>query len=74
MLIAVFPANVHLYNSETAQKIYGITKNDALIRLPFQIPLLVMAYWHSIQKSNVFFDTLSIVIFIPTIIYFLSLG
>ena len=73
LLISVFPANIYLYISEVPQKIYGITKNDALLRLPFQFPLILLAYWHSKKKTPKFFDIFSIFIFIPTIIYFLTL-
>ena len=47
LLIAVFPANIYLFLSEIAQESLGISKNQALIRLPFQIPLIIIAYWHS---------------------------
>ena len=73
LLISVFPANIYLYMSEVPQKIYGITKNDALLRLPFQLPLILLAYWHSKEKTSKTFDLFSIFIFIPTIIYFLTL-
>jgi len=74
LLIAVFPANIYLFNSEIAQNTYNITRQDALIRLPFQIPLILISYWHSKKKVNRGFDLLCIFLFIPTIIYFLSLG
>ena len=73
LLICVFPANIYLYNSETAQIALDISKSQALIRLPFQIPLLILAYWHSIEKSSKTFSTFCIIIFIPTIIYFSTL-
>ena len=47
LLVFIFPANIHLYLSEVAQKALSITQNDALIRLPFQLPLMVIAYWHA---------------------------
>ena len=74
LLIAVFPANIYLFNSEIAQNSYGISTQFALIRLPFQIPLIVIAYWHSKENSSKKFDLIAIILFIPTIIYFLSLG
>lgn len=74
LLIAVFPANIYLYTSETAQNLYGINKIDALIRLPFQIPLIIIAFWHSLNNSSSEFDLIAIFLFIPTIIYFLSLS
>ena len=73
LLIAVFPANIHLFNSEIAQNSYGISRHFALIRLPFQIPLIVIAYWHSRENNSKKFDLIFIILFIPTIIYFLTL-
>ena len=74
LLIAVFPANIYFYNSEIAQSTYGISKQAALVRLPFQIPLLLMAYWHSRKETSKPFDLLCFLIFIPTLVYFASLG
>ena len=73
LLICVFPANIYLYNSEAAQIALDISKSQALIRLPFQIPLLILAYWHSNEKSSKNFSTFCIIIFIPTIMYFSTL-
>ena len=73
LLICVFPANIYLYNSEAAQIALAISKSQALIRLPFQIPLLILAYWHSNEKNSKNFSTFCIIIFIPTIIYFSTL-
>ena len=73
LLICVFPANIYLYNSEAAQIALDISKSQALIRLPFQIPLLILAYWHSNEKISKTFSTFCIIIFIPTIIYFSTL-
>ena len=73
LLICVFPANIYLYNSEAAQIALGISKTQALMRLPFQIPLLILAYWHSNEKSSKNFSTFCIIIFIPTIMYFSTL-
>ena len=50
LLIIVFPANIYLYLSEIPQQLLGISKTQALIRMPFQAPLVVIAYWHS--KEN----------------------
>ena len=47
LLIAVFPANIYLYLSEIARETLSISKNQALYRLPFQIPLMLISYWHS---------------------------
>lgn len=74
LLIAVFPANIYLFTSEIAQNTFGISRQDALIRLPFQAPLILIAYWHSKTETTKSFDTLCIVLFIPTIIYFVTLG
>ena len=73
LLLAVFPANIFLYTSEIAQESLGISKNQALIRLPFQIPLILLAYWHSLKNSKRIFSIICGTIFIPTIIYFGSL-
>ena len=73
LLIFVFPANIYLYNSEAAQIALDISKSQALMRLPFQIPLLIIAYWHSNEKSSKNFSIFCIIIFIPTIIYFSTL-
>ena len=74
LLIAVFPANIYLFTSEIAQNTFGISRQDALIRLPFQFPLILLAYWHSKTETIKSFDILCVVLFIPTIIYFLTLG
>ena len=74
LLVFVFPANVHLYLSEVAQKSLSITQNDALIRLPFQLPLMIIAFWHAEENSTKFLDIFCSFIFIPTILYFFSLS
>lgn len=74
LLVFVFPANVHLYLSEVAQKALSITQNDALIRLPFQLPLMIIAFWHAEENSTKFLDIFCSFIFIPTILYFFSLS
>ena len=73
LLIAVFPANVYLYVSDIARNILNISKIDALIRMPFQIPLIIISYWHSKKISSKIFSKTCIILFIPTIIYFISL-
>ena len=73
LLICVFPANIYIYNSEAAQTAINISESQALIRLPFQIPLLILAYWHSHEKISRNFSVLCLIIFIPTIIYFSTL-
>ena len=72
LLIAVFPANIYLYLSENPRDIIGISKNQALFRLPFQIPLMIIAYWHTKKNTNQL-SIISSVLFIPTIIYFIML-
>ena len=54
LLILVFPANIHLYMSSHVQEILSITKLDALIRLPFQIPLIILSFWHSKEFNSRF--------------------
>ena len=73
LLIAVFPANIYLYISEIARDVLGVTKHQALIRMPFQIPLIIIAYWHSQESSSKMFSIISSLLFIPTLIYFVSL-
>tara|TARA_B100000614_G_C14198188_1_gene348639 strand:- start:30 stop:440 length:411 start_codon:yes stop_codon:yes gene_type:complete len=73
LLIAVFPANIYLYISEIARDILGVTKHQALVRMPFQIPLIIIAYWHSQELSSKMFSIISSVLFIPTLIYFVNL-
>ena len=74
LLIFVFPANVYLYHSYEAQEILNITKDGSFVRLFFQISLLILSYWHSKEKTSKKIDLLNTLIFIPTIIYFLSLS
>ena len=50
LLVSVFPANIHLVESELSQSILGATKTQTIIRLPFQILFISLAYWHS--KNN----------------------
>lgn len=73
LLIAVFPANIYLYNSEIPQKILSVTKLEALIRLPYQLPLLLFAFWHSKEESSIRLDFLCFLFFPPTIYYFITL-
>ena len=73
LLIAVFTANIYLYVSDIAREILNISKIDALIRMPFQIPLIIISYWHSKKISSKIFSKTCIILFIPTIIYFISL-
>ena len=48
--ICVFPANIHLVESELSQSILNATKDQTIIRLPFQAFFILLAYWHS--KNN----------------------
>jgi uncharacterized membrane protein len=73
LLLIVFPANIYLYISEAPRELLGITKNQALIRMPFQIPLIILAYWHSQKNGSTWLDILSSIIFIPTVFYFIPL-
>ena len=73
LLVSVFPANIYLYVSETSQSLLGISEADALIRMPFQIPLILLAYWHSKKNHPKWVVYLSSLVFPPTIIYFLSI-
>ncbi len=47
LLILVFPANIHLIMSEEAQISINVTKEIAIIRAPFQLLFIGLAYWHS---------------------------
>ena len=39
LLILVFPANIHLVQSELSQSLLGVTREQAVIRLPFSGPV-----------------------------------
>jgi len=73
LLIIIFPANLYLCFYEVPKEALGISKNEAFIRLPFQIPLLIIAYWHSMDKTSKKFSILCTFLFILTIIYFLNI-
>jgi len=73
LLLLVFPANIYLVFSEEAQIAFQGTRADALIRLPFQIPLILIAYWHSKERVSNWVELFCILSFPPTIIYFLTL-
>ncbi len=47
LLVIVFPANIHLVQSELSQSILDVTREQSIIRLPFQGLFLLLAYWHS---------------------------
>ena len=73
LLLLVFPANIYLVFSEEAQTVFQGTTADALIRIPFQIPLIFIAYWHSKEIVSKWVELFCILSFPPTIIYFLTL-
>ena len=47
LLILVFPANIHLVQSELSQSMLNVTKDQSIFRLPFQGVFILIAYWHS---------------------------
>ena len=73
LLIAVFPANVYLYLSEIARETLSISKNQALYRMPFQIPLMIISYWHSKEIHSKQFSIICSGLFTATIIYFITI-
>ena len=73
LLVLVFPANIYLYVSETPRISLNITKSQALYRMPFQLSLIIISYWHSRDDNSKIFSVISIILFIPTIIYFITL-
>ena len=81
LLFAVFPANIYLFISESARDNFGLAMGtnepvkqlDALIRMPFQIPLILCAYWYTMDKPKKWFSYLCIILFFPTIYYFITL-
>ena len=73
LLIAVFPANIYLYISENARETLNISKNQALFRMPFQITLIIISYWHSKKQHSKQFSVICSILFIITMIYFLTM-
>lgn len=73
LLISVFPANIYLYFSEFAREKISISKNQALFRIPFQIPLVIISYWHSKEIHSKRFSIICCILFIPTVIYFITI-
>ena len=45
LLIAVFPANIYLAQSDEAQQALEISKEMAIARLPFQLLFIAIAFW-----------------------------
>ena len=62
-----------IYQIQIPREVIGITKHQALVRMPFQLPLIILAYWRSLARPSKFIDYLSIIVFPPTIIYFLTI-
>ena len=73
LLIMVFPANIYLYVSDIPRDILNVSKEQALIRMPFQIPLIIISYWHFKEIDSKIFSIICICLFLPTILYFLTL-
>ena len=71
LLIAVFPANIYLFQNP---EILNAEKSKTLVRLFFQFPLILIAIWHSQKTSNKNFSLFCVLLFVPTIIYFLTLS
>ena len=71
LLIAVFPANIYLFQNP---EILNAEKSKTLVRLFYQFPLILIAIWHSQKNSNKIFSLFCILLFVPTIIYFLTLS
>ena len=49
LLIFVFPANIYLISSQEAQIALDISRNMAIVRAPFQLVFIAIAYWHSLD-------------------------
>ena len=47
LLLAVFPANMYLAQNISAQEALNISQTAAIVRLPFQVLLIALAYWHT---------------------------
>ena len=47
LLLAVFPANIHLVLNSHAQSALNISQTAAIVRLPFQALFIGLAYWHT---------------------------
>ena len=73
LLIAVLPANIYLYLSEIPRETLSISKSQALFRIPFQIPLIMISYWHSKEINSKQLSIICSGLFIATIIYFITI-
>ena len=45
LLIAVFPANIYLVQSQEAQQALEISREMSIVRLPFQLLFIAIAFW-----------------------------
>jgi len=50
LLVAVFPANIHMAINHELYPAYSVTA--LWLRLPFQIVLMVCAYWYTVPVSR----------------------
>ena len=48
LLILIVPANIKLAKDVQVQKLFGVSKQFAIIRLWLQIALIMISYWHSL--------------------------
>ena len=48
LLVLIFPANIYVAISNEARRKLKVSKSFCVIRLFFQIPLIYLAYWHSL--------------------------
>jgi len=48
LLVLIFPANIYVAISDDARRKLKVSKRFCVIRLFFQIPLIYLAYWHSL--------------------------
>jgi len=69
----VWPANIYLYISQIPQETLSISKSQALFRIPFQIPLMIISYWHSKETHTKQLSIIYAGLFILTIIYFITI-
>mgnify|MGYP001328912912 CR=1 FL=1 len=73
LLLVVSPVNINMcFDSEVCETL-GFTKEDAILRLFFQIPLLCIALWHASSKKRTWQGLICSLLFYPTIFYFLTL-
>ena len=71
LLIAVFPANFYLFQSELARELYGsITQQQAFIRMLFQPLLIITTYWFTIDYKDFKTYCIYFICSLITIVYF----